>query len=257
MPTQESLEQALADIEERADSTVRALMAAVKAAKRAKNAAAVGQLRDVQQAIDAADELAEEARGSAAEMRRTWRFDGPEYFASGAFTKELLAAADGAGLQAFEVDDRILSYPSIVAVSASDTSVVVDKTKDRRVRPSVVVGHLVARQERPPKFKPEPFLETLAKTYDLVSSRPGAAAKLADVYAVLTLLPGTGRDYTKPEFARDLYLLDQSGITTTKGGRTMTLPASALTRGSGVLQTVTRSGQVKVYAGIAFGDVAP
>jgi hypothetical protein len=34
----------------------------------------------------------------------------------------------------------------------------------------------------------------------------------------------------------------------------MTLPASAMTRGSGLLTTVTRDGQTKIYAGIAFVD---
>ena len=81
--------------------------------------------------------------------------------------------------------------------------------------------------------------------------REESVVKLVDVYGVLTVLPGLARDYTKQEFARDLYLLDQSGVVTTKNGRTLSLPASALTRGSGVLTTVSRSGQAKVYAGIA------
>ena len=69
---------------------------------------------------------------------------------------------------------------------------------------------------------------------------------------MLTVMPGSARDYSRQELARDLYLLDQSGVTTTKDGRLLRLPASALTRGSGVLRTVTRSGQEKVYAGIGF-----
>ncbi len=252
-----SLEQALADLEGHAESTVRALMAAVKAAKRAKNTASAGLLRDVQQAVDTVAELAGQAAASAAELGDAWRFDAGTYFESGGYTKELLAVAEDAGLQAFELDDRILSYPSIVSVSPADTTVVIDKKKDRKVRPSVVVGRLAALQQRPPKFRPQPFIETLAKAYDLVAPRPGATVKLVGLYAVLTLLPGTNRDYTKPEFARDLYLLDQSGVTTTKDGRQMTLPASALTRGTGVLQTVTRGGQVKVYAGISFDRRTP
>ena len=55
------------------------------------------------------------------------------------------------------------------------------------------------------------------------------------------MLPGSARDYSRQELARDLYLLDQSGVTTTKDGRVLRLPASALTRGSGVLRTVTRT----------------
>jgi hypothetical protein len=77
---------------------------------------------------------------------------------------------------------------------------------------------------------------------------------LVDVHRVLTLLPGSARDYTRQEFARDLYLLDQSGVVDAKDGRRMTLPASAMTRSGGVITTVTRNGQAKVYAGISFAE---
>jgi len=247
-----SLERALSDLEAHAESAVRALQAAAKAAKRVQAAAATGLLRDVAQGIDATVRLAAEAAGTAADLRSGWAFDAEAHLASGEYTKELLATAADAGLPMFELDDRLLSYPSIVSVSPSDASVVIDKKKDRRLRPSVVVGLLAAISQRPPKFKPEPFLEALAKAYDLVAPRPGATVKLVDVYRALTLLPGSGREYTKAEFARDVYLLDQSGITTTKDGREMSLPASALTRSGGTLTTVAKGGQVKVYAGLCF-----
>jgi len=81
------------------------------------------------------------------------------------------------------------------------------------------------------------------------------AAKLVDVHRVLTLLPGAARDYTRQEFARDLYLLDQSGVIDTKDGRRMSLPASALTRSSGC-SPPHPAGQTKVYAGLAFKEQA-
>lgn len=254
------LEQALEDVERDADDLIKALGAALKAAKKGKAAAAAGQIRDLEAAMDAGVALAGQASEAASQLRRGWRFDVGEWFASGDYTKELLATAAEAGVKAFESDERILSYPVIVTVSGSDTTVTVDKVKDRRVRPSVVVGHLGTLQQRPPKFKPEPFIESLASAYDLVVAaqglRPGAAAKLVDVHRVLTLLPGAARDYTRQEFARDMYLLDQTGVVDTRAGRRMSLPASAMTRGSGVLTTVTRAGQTKVYAGVAFEDGA-
>jgi hypothetical protein len=253
-PSQGTLEDALATVERDAEAALRALTAAAKEAKRLKAAAATGQLRDVQQAIEAVDRLAGAAAGTATELRSGWHFDVAGYLESGEYTKELLAAAADGGVRAVESDQRILCYPSIVQVSASDATVVIDKKKERRIRPSVLVRHLADLHDRPPKFKPEAFLETLASAYGLVAIRAGAVAKLSDVYSVLTLLPGAGRDYTKPEFARDLYLLDQSGATVAKDGRVMSLPASALTRGSGVFTTVTKSGRVKVYAGISFSE---
>jgi hypothetical protein len=255
-----SLEDALQAVERDADAALKALGGALKAAKRAKAAAGLGQIRELQQALESVAGLAGQAAGAADDLRSGWRFDVGEWFASGEYAKELLASAAEAGVTAFESDDRILCYPAIVQVSAADATVVVDKKKDRRIRPSVVVGHLAALQQQPPKFKPEAFIESLASAYDLVvglkGMRSGTAVKLVDVHRVLTLLPGAARDYTRQEFARDMYLLDQTGVLQTKDGRRMSLPASAMTRGSGVLTTVTRTGQTKVYAGLGFTEQA-
>ena len=173
-----SLEEALQAVEREADGAIKALGSALKAAKKAKAAAAHGQIRDLQQSLEATLNLAEQATVAARELRQGWRFDVAEWFSSGDYAKELLAAANEAGVQAFESDDRILSYPVIVQVSPSDTTVLIDKQKDRRVRPSVVARHLVALQQKPPRFKAQAFIETLASGYDLVVAserlRPGA-----------------------------------------------------------------------------------
>jgi len=255
----DNLEQALAEIEAEAQVAVRVTAAVHAEAKRAKAAAATGQLRALRQSLDTLAELADQAAATANDVARAWTFDEQTYFATGAYTKEVLAVAAEHGLDAFESDDRILSYPAIVSLSPSDGAVIIDKRKERRVRPSVLVRALKALQTRPPKFRPEAFLEALARAYDLVAatrgSHPGATVKLKDVYDVLTVLPGATRDYGRQELARDLYLLDLSGVTVTRDGRVMSLPASALTRSGGVLRTVTRTGQEKVYAGISFeGD---
>ncbi len=250
-----NLEAALAAVEADADATIKALAAATKAARRVKSAAALGQIRELEQFLASASGLAEAASEAVAVMERAWQFDVRAWFASGDYAGELLAAAAASGVRAYQSDDRILCYPVIVQVM-TDATLSVDRQRDRRVRPSVAVRHLAALQQRPPKFKPEAFIESLAGAYDYVVGakrlRPGAPAKLVDLHRVLTLLPGTARDYTRQEFARDLYLLDQSGVAEVKDGRHMSLPASALTRGSGVLTTVTRGGQSKIYAGISF-----
>jgi len=253
-----SLERALEAVEAEAARVVRTLASALNEAKKAKAAAATGQLRDLRQALEGSVGLAESAAAAARAARSGWTFDEQAHFANGGFTKEVLALAAEEGVQAVESDERILSYPAILQISAADATVLIDRKKDRRVRPSVVVRTLRALQSRPPKFKAEAFLEALADAYDLTvasrSARPGSVVKLLDLYAILTMLPGSNRDYTKQEFARDLYLLDQSGVTRTRGGRVMQLPASALTRGSGVLTTVAKSGQEKKYAGISFAE---
>ncbi|MEK7820977.1 MAG: hypothetical protein AAB543_07700, partial [Pseudomonadota bacterium] len=46
---------------------------------------------------------------------------------------------------------------------------------------------------------------------------------LTTVYESLTLLPGTSAEYGPSDFARDLYLLDRSGVSQTKGGARVSL----------------------------------
>ncbi len=253
-----SLEEALQAVEREADAAIKAIGSALNAARKAKAAAAHGQIRELQQSLEATVNLADQATAAARDLRQGWRFEVGEWFSSGDYAKELLAAATEAGVQAFESDDRILSYPVIVQVSPSDTTVLIDKQKDRRVRPSVVARHLVALQQKPPRFKARGVYRDTC-----LGLRPGGGqqaapswgpARLVDVHKVLTLLPGAARDYTRQEFARDIYLLDQSAVLDTKEGRRMSLPASALTRSGGVLKTVTRSGQTKIYAGVAFTE---
>ena len=257
----ESLEVALAELESEADALVRVIAGALKDAKRIHAAARLGQLRELRAAMDTALRSCDQTVAQVRQLNDSWSFDEQSYFAGGGYAKEVLALAAEEGVQAYESDERILSFPAIVQVSAADSTVAVDKKKERAVRPSVLVKLLKALQSRPPKFKAEAFLESLARAYDLVAPKAGGAGprvvKLVDVYGVLTVMPGAAREYTKQEFARDLYLLDQSGVVTTRDGRQLRLPASALTRGSGVLTTVSRSGQEKVYAGISLEGTTP
>lgn len=255
----DQLEPALQSVEREIDGAMKAVLAAVREVKRAKTAASLGQLRDLRGALEEAARLAEAASETVAGVRDGWVFDEQQHFSSGAYAQEVLARAKAEGVQVYYSDDRILSYPAIVAISANDLSVLVDKKRDRRVRPSVFVRTLKALQTKPPRFKADAFLESVALAYDFVVARGGgrdaSVVKLVDLYAVLTVMPGAAREYSKQEFARDLYLLDMSGVTTTRSGRSMTFAASALTRGGGVLTTVTRTGQEKVYAGVQFTAV--
>lgn len=254
------LEAALNSFQREADDAVRALMSALRETKKLQAAAVHGQLRELRSGIDSSAALADQAADAVRELRTAWTFDESAYFADGGYVREVLALAELSDLKAVVSDDRILSYPVIVQVSPADATLVIDKLRERRVRPSGLVRHLKALQARPPRFKAEAFIEALVAAYDLTLAGKGLRAastiKLVDVYSVLTLMPGSSREYSKQEFARDLYLLDQSGVVVTRSGRALSLPASALTRGSGVLSTVTRAGEVKVYAGISFDESA-
>ncbi|HKE98501.1 MAG TPA: hypothetical protein VKG45_06190 [Actinomycetes bacterium] len=229
--------------------------------KRVKAAAASGQTRELRRGLEAVVGLADQVAGEARALRSGYDFDEQAHLASGAYTKELLAAAAAAGVDVFEDDDRLLCYPSLVRLLPDQGALEIDRKRERRLRPSFVVGLLAAAQRRGPRFRPEPFLDSLRTAYELVvardGKRPDAVVRLIDVWGVLTVLPGQSREYSKQEFARDLYLLDQSGLTKTpRSPRELRWSASTGTKGAGVLTTVTRGGQQRRYWGIGFSRPA-
>lgn len=250
------LEVELAATEERVDAALKASAALTRELKKAKADAARGQVRDLRRALGAAADLGADAAKAAQTAAESFAFDEQSYLSSGDYARELLAAAAARGVAMFEADDRLLCYPSLLKVLPGDAAVDIDRRRERRLRPSVLVDLLAAAQSRPPRFRPEPFLESLAAGYDLALAREsradGAVVRLVDVWGVLTLLPGQQREYTKPEFARDLYLLDASGVTTTKSGRALRWQASTGSKGPGTLTTVAQSGQQQLYWGISY-----
>ena len=252
----EQLEDALAAAEDDLASVAKSVAALAAEVKKARARAATGEVRDLQKALQNLGDLGAALKDRTTAAARLWRFDDEEHLASGAWRMEVLRHAEAAGVQIFEQDDRLVSYPVLIAVVPSAASIRIDRKLSRRLRPSYLVKELAALQQRKPAFKPEAFLESLAAGYDrqiaLDGLHPGAVVHLVDVHKTLTLLPGQSREYPPPEFARDLYLLDSSGISTTKVGRRLSLPASTTTKGAKVLRTVTRNGQAKEYAGVSF-----
>ncbi len=257
MTASSGFEGALARAEADLESASKAGAALARELKRARHAAALGSVRDLRRALEGAATLASDLHAQVLAARSAYDVDEADLMASGRYAKELLAAAADADVAMFEADDRLLCYPSIVRILAGDLALEVDRKRVRGLRPSVVIAQLQRAQQAGPRFKPEPFLVSLLGAYDLVVAEQdkaaGAVVRLLDVYGVLTLLPGQAREYPKPEFARDLYLLDQTGVTTAGStGRRLRWAASTGTRQPGVLSTVAKSGQQQRYWGIAF-----
>lgn len=256
-----SFEFALAATQASAEGALKSATGVTRELRKARAAATGGQVRELRRALDAAAQLANELVDAVQEARAAHDFDEAAYLASGGYAKELLAAAAERGLSMYEEDERLLCYPSIVRVLPADAAVDIDRRRERRIRPSELIALLAARQQRPPKFRHDQFLESLARGYDLVvartGKRPSAIVRLVDIWAVLTLLPGQAKEYTRPEFARDLYLLDRNGARQAKDGRVLRFHASSGTRSAGVLTTVAQSGQRQTYWGVSFAATDP
>jgi hypothetical protein len=259
-----TLEAALAETEAAAERALAAAAQLTRTLRQLRTAAQLGNLRDIRAAQAATPGVADAAREEAKTAAASWSLDEEAYLADGRYTEELLAAASEAGLQLFHRDERIYCYPVLVRIAPGERSAFVDRARERRLRPSVLVKLLRDVQRRPPRFRPEAFLEALFQAYSQLVQRRGSdqlaaghTERLADIYALLTLMPGASREYSTQEFARDIYLLDRGGVTTTRRGYVVSFPASTGARSAGpALRVVTESGQEKVYYGIAFNQGA-
>jgi hypothetical protein len=252
MSLENGLEAALAATQVDAEAVLKASVALSRELKKVRGSAVTGQVRDLRKALDAAVTLSVDLAEATRRAQSGFEVDEVDYLSSGGYAKELLALAAERGVAMFEEDERLLCYPSLLRLLPGDAAVEIDRRREKRLRPSVVIDALAAAQLRPPRFNAEPFLRSLAGAYALLAQDGTGVQRLIDVWDVLTLLPGQAKDYTKPEFARDLYLLDQSGVTATKSGRTLRWHASSGTRGAGVLTTVAKTGQQQRYWGVSF-----
>ncbi len=259
-----SLEQALAKTEADAISTLKAAESAARSIRKLRVAAKVGNLRELRTSFEVAEKALAILGQQFANTKEGWQFEEEAFFAEGLYSKEIILTGQQLGVRIYERDERLYCYPALIRVSASEKAVFIDRKRENRIRPSVLVARLKELQRKPPLFKPEAFLEALFKTYSkAVAMRAkglpqiSPVIQLLDIYELLTLLPGQTREYTRQEFARDIYLLHRSGIDTTRSGAMVRFPASTGTKTpSKVITVITEEGEERSYYGISFTEAA-
>jgi hypothetical protein len=259
-----SLEQELNALENQLAAASRAAASALAELKKARRSAKAGQLRDLSRSLAEGRRAAKRFSEELATADSSWKFELEPYFADGRYLKELLQEAERAGLELFERDGRLYCFPMLLALSAKDVAVMVDRKPERRLRPRELVRLLLARQKRPQRFNGQKLLDTLFDAYRRLDRRVlrdwtpevrgnGPVAPLIKIYELLTLLPGSEREYPKEEFARDIHLLDKQPDLRTKDGRRFALPAATGTKVTGQrLTVVDQQGCEKIYVGIRF-----
>jgi hypothetical protein len=256
-----TIEAAFAGAEAEAEAAIKAATAVLSTLKRYRSAARSGRIRELRAAGEAARQVIGVLDVQIADLAERWTFDDDEYLQSGGYTAELVEMARVNGLRIAELDGRLYCYPALIRLLPGERAVAIDKVKERRLRPSVLVEHLKQMQKRPPRFRSAEFLESLCSAYEVAIKQhrreEGAVVSLGELYELLTMLPGQTRENTKPEFARDIYLLVQSGQTTTRSGARIEFHAGAGARvPRGALSIVTQHGEEKKYHGISFVGTA-
>lgn len=249
-----ALEQALSEMEQHADTALRAADRLVTGLKGLKSAAQHGEVRKLRAANDAIKGSFGTLEQQIAIVADGWQFDEEAYLREG-YVAELLAEARRQGLDLSLQDERLYTYPLLITLDPARRAVTIDRKAERRIRPSTLIGLIRQRKEQPARFRPETFLRTLYAAYHQLTrnGRAGSVVPLTDIYNLLTLMPSVRRDYAIQEFTRDVYLLDDSGASVTPNGATLSFHASTGTRsGRGVLRIVTKEGAEKRYYGISF-----
>jgi len=252
------LEANLADLEARLEVAERSLKQASAALRNATDAARKGRLKELPKLLAAGGEAARGLADQAAEAERSWSFPVERYLAGEDYLAEVQRLADDSGLANVRiVDGQIFSYPLIVKVDARDLSLKLGKKVHRDLRPSHLIRTLQEARSHPMKENLGPVLQMIEKAYlRLTHGETGKAVALADVHELLTLLPGSEKQYTLLDFVSDIYRLDRNGPHVTKSGRRLDLPASTSARGGRGTRFITESGEEKLYSSIRFTEGA-
>ena len=259
----DTFERAFSDTEKAADSTLNAVKGMEKLAKTLQKAAKEGNISAIKKACSNLKGTLGSLSQTVANALETWPFkdEEEEAYLGDHYTKELRHAAKEKGLTIHEKDGALIAYPSIVHILPGDRAVMIDRKKVAALRPSRLAEMLVQQQGKKSRFRADAFLKSLYEMYMLLaktqsSKLPGShgpVVPLARIYEAFTSLPGAGREYSKIDFTRDIYLLETSGTLATKSGARVSFPSSTGTkRAKDIFQFVGPDGQTATYYGIQF-----
>jgi len=173
----QTIEAAFGRAEAEADAAIKAATAVLSTLKRYRNAARQGKIRDIRVAGEAARQGIGVLDTQVSELAESWTFDDEGYLQVGGYVAELIGQAEREGLRISELDGRLYCYPSLIRVIPGDRALSIDKAKERRLRPSVVVDHLREVQRGPTRFRPGEFLESLYSAYKVAINQNGNRSK--------------------------------------------------------------------------------
>ena len=262
-----SFEQAFSDTERAAKSareSARRLEAQARALERAAKTGDIARIKSAQSGMDDALKVLRQEVDNA---KSIWPFqeEGEKQYLDDQYASELISAAEGIGLSIYERDRSLISYPSIVRVLPSDRSVRIDRKKVSTIRPSHLADQLLKNQQKPLRRLPMTYLNALYMVYsdivsedssDRVVKSSGRVVPLSRIYRLLTSLPSSRREYSRNDFARDLYILDSDGPKRTNSGAVVSFPSSTgAKRPSDLFYFIGPDGQSVEYYGIRFTEV--
>ena len=265
MPT---FEEGFAAAENAADSVLDALNEATRLARQLRKASQDGNIAAIRRLTDRLDASAHVIGQAASNAAAAWPFPEEEErpYLEQEYSEELQSEGGKRGVQIFERDGRLIAHPLVVRVLPGERAVRIDRRQTSTIRPSKIVADLEKLQKSPARFRPQPFLESLYEAYLALSQTDtadrlrlggaGQVVRLDRIYNLFTGLPGSRREYSLLDFARDLYTLQESGVREVRSGARVSFPASTGTRSArGAISFVGPSGEPVLFYGIQFTGV--
>lgn len=234
------------------------LKAVTRAERALAKAAAEGDIARIRAASEQLTNLAPALRDAAQSAATAWHWSDADIdqYLEREYEHDLVSAAAAQGVRVDRLDDRLSAYPVLLRIVPAQRAVRLDTKRHTAIRPSVIATRLAALRNAKPKLNPERFLATLFDAYrKIVGDEIGRGTTLIEIYSLLTLHPEMRKQYDKNEFTRDIHLLDASGVTLTKQGYELSLPAATATKSSsGNLTIVGADGSAHTYYGIRFRE---
>lgn len=251
------LEKAFADVQKAAENAAQATTRVVGAAKILARTARQGDIVRMRKAVEQLKTTLDTASTAISNCGEAWPFslEEEEQYLRDKFSSELLGEAKAARVSMFTRDEGLVCFPSLLKVMPSERALRIDRKRVSTLRPSFLIATLQATQAKRSRFDATRFLEALYRAYVMLVGEKeiGVTIPLARVYEAFTLFPGSATEYGKAEFGRDLLMLDQSNVTTTKSGASVSLPASTGTKGTRTaLSIVGPDGNVVTFYGLRF-----
>lgn len=259
-----TFEQGFAAVEKAAEVAESAARKLAAVARRLKKAAQEGTLAKVRREGEQLTEALATAGDAVTGAAASWPFAESEEAAylDERYADELRGTAAEIGLNMTVRDEALVCSPSIIRLLPAERALTIDGKRRADIRPSKLAANLHANQQLRPKGNPQRFLEALYRACKVIRGKThdplfdsGQVVPLADVYAVFTSLPGSSRQYTKTDFARDIYLLDSSGVATTRSGAGVSFPSSTGVKSqTRIFSFVDRTGNLLSYYGVQFTE---
>ncbi len=256
-----TFEQAFQGLENQATVMLKKTSQLASLAKKFHKATQDGNIQLIRKFADQLNEAVKSAEEEIDRVISPWPFTPEEEanYLKVEYISELLDMARQADVKIFQDADRLIVFPSVLQILPSDKAVKIDRNKVATIRPSKMVSLLKEHQTKKPKFVSERFLESVYKSYKMLTGKDevGRVVALYKIYDALTLAPGSAQEYSKSDFARDLYLLDRSGLLYTRSGAKYQFSGSTGTKSSNSRNTftfVSQDGEMIIYYGIQFTE---